>query len=84
MRGASILVAAAGAIAVLAGTISPAKAWYDRWGRWHPNHPPPPRAYYPPAYYRPPPPAYYAPPAYYRPPPVWGYGPGVSIGVRIP
>ena len=83
MRGATILVAIAGAITMLIGTISPAKAWYDQWGRWHPN-----RRYYPPPgyYYRPPPPpVYYAPPAYYRPPPpVYGYGPGVSIGVRIP
>jgi hypothetical protein len=81
MRGATILVAAAGAVTMMVATMSPAKAWYDQWGRWHPDHhwhngyayAPPPPVYYrpPPAYYRPPPPAYYGPP-------------GVSIGVRIP
>jgi hypothetical protein len=87
MRGATFLVAVVGAVTVLLSTMTPAHAWYDQWGRWHPNHrwgppgPPPPGYYYRP----PPPPVYYAPPAYYRPPPpVYGYGPGVSIGVRIP
>jgi hypothetical protein len=85
MRGATFLVAIAGAITVLMGTMSPAHAWWDRWHHWHPDRwgpPGPPPGYY---YRPPPPPVYYAPPAYYRPPPpVYGYGPGVSIGVRIP
>ena len=82
MRGASILVALASAIVMVVGIISPAKAWYDRYGRWHPNAPRCAPGY---CYRPPPPPVYYTPPAYYRPPPpVYGYGPGVSIGVRIP
>ena len=62
------------------GAVSPAHAWYDRWGRWHPNYY---RRYYPPPgyygdlpppgyYYRPPPPVYAPPPVYVRPP---YYGP---------
>jgi hypothetical protein len=67
-------------------TPTPAKAWYDHWGRWHPNayrRYPPPRFYGgyrpPPYYYRPPvylpPPAYVVPPPYYRPPPPVFYAP---------
>jgi hypothetical protein len=31
-----VFVSAAGLAAL--GTASPAHAWYDAWGRWHPNH----------------------------------------------
>jgi hypothetical protein len=56
--------------------VSPAHAWYDRWGLWHLNeyrcYPPPPYwAYRPPRYYGPPvyapPPVYYPLPLYYPP-----------------
>ena len=69
------------AMLAIMGAASPAHAWYDRWGRWHPNYyrPYPPPAYWayrpPPRYYPPPvyapPPVYYAPPPNYRPPPVY-------------
>ena len=51
---------------------TPANAWYDRWGRWHPNYY---RRYYysyaPPPWYRPPPPPWYYRPRYYAPPPAY-------------
>jgi hypothetical protein len=66
----ALLVIATGLVSV-----SPAHAWYDRWGYWHPNHN---RRYYayqppPPRYYRPP--VYVAPRPYYRPPPRYYYRP---------
>ena len=43
-----------GGLGVMAAS-SPAQAWYDHWGRWHPNH------YHHPTYYQ----RYYRPPVYY-------------------
>jgi hypothetical protein len=69
MRALILALAVAGGMVAMAAP-SPALAWYDSWGRWHPNHYrphyPPPRVYSyapPRPYYRP----YYAPPrVYYR------------------
>ena len=44
MRVAIAVLAIVGGLAIQAST--PAYAWYDRWGRWHPN-------YYHPDYYHP-------------------------------
>jgi hypothetical protein len=70
MRLALALLVIASGLAI----ISPANAWYDRYGYWHPSHHyyrhyvyvPPPyyhhRVYVAPhPYYRPPPPVYYRP-----------------------
>jgi hypothetical protein len=85
MRVLLAILVAATCIGVTAAQ-TPARAWYDRAGRWHPNgyrHYPPPARYYgyrpPPYYYRrpvyPPPPVYVVPPPYYRPPPPVFYPP---------
>ena len=71
MRALLILLVVASGLGALAA-LSPAQAWYDRWGRWHPNeyrrYPPPPYwAYRPPRYDGPP---VYAPPPVYYPPPL--------------
>ena len=64
MRALLIVFASAIGLAAL-GTASPAHAWYDAWGRWHPNHH---YGYYHRHYgyygyhHHP---AYYHPPAYY-------------------
>ena len=39
MRALLILLVVADGLAAEAAP-SPAKAWYDRWGRWHPNEDP--------------------------------------------
>ncbi len=80
MRALLMLLVVANALGAMAA-FSPAHAWYDRWGRWHPNYdyrryPPPPYwAYRPPRYYAPPvyapPPVYYPRVPYYPPPPVY-------------
>ena len=67
MRALLMLLVVANGLGALAA-LSPAQAWYDRWGRWHPNdyrrYPPPPYwAYRPPRYYEPP--VYAPPPVYY-------------------
>jgi hypothetical protein len=68
------------------GAVSPANAWYDRWGRWHPDrsrrYDPPPRyyGYAPPPYYRRPPP--YVPPPVYVPPPTIGRSRRVITSTR--
>jgi hypothetical protein len=75
----SVIASGLGAVAA----VSPAHAWYDRWGRWHPDyhrHHYPPPGYYgdvpPPGYweYYPPPP-YARPPVYAPRPPLPYYGP---------
>jgi hypothetical protein len=78
MRVLLLIFALTSGLTALAA-VSPAQAWYDRWGRWHPNyyHRQPPPQYYgyvpPPGYYRfysvPP----YAPPPVYVPQPVLPY-----------
>ena len=93
MKARSILLAAAGALAVT-GLAAPAFAqpydrdWHgdhDHWRGhdWQEHHD---RYYAPRAYYAPPPPVVYAPPpAYYAPPPPVVYAsPGVTFGVTIP
>ena len=89
MRALLILLVVASGLGALAAP-SPAQAWYDRWGRWHPNeyrrYPPPPYwAYRPPRYYEPPvyaPPPVYYPPPYDRPPPPAYYPPSGRPGHR--
>ncbi len=54
-------VVVAGGLGAIAAS-SPAQAWYDHWGRWHPNRHYPHSAYYH-GYYRPP--VYYHHHAYY-------------------
>ena len=71
MRALILALAVTGGVVAVAAP-SPALAWYDHWGRWHPNHYHPyyrhrvysyaPHHYYHP-YYHP----YYAPHhSYYR------------------
>ena len=43
----NLALAAATVMVVGAGTVTPAKAWYDAYGYWHPNH----RYYYDRGYY---------------------------------
>jgi hypothetical protein len=61
MRALVLALAVAGGVVAIAAP-SPALAWYDHWGRWHPNHYH--RYYAPPRVY-----SYAPPPRFYRPPP---------------
>jgi hypothetical protein len=88
MKARSILLAAAGALAVT-GLAAPAFAqphdWHhDHHDHWHGHdryYPPPPRPHYVP----PPPVVYAPPPAYYAPPPPVVYAsPGITFGITIP
>jgi hypothetical protein len=99
MKARSILLAAAGALAITS-LAAPAFAqpydrdWHhdrDHWRghEWRKHHDRDyaPRAYYapPPGYYAPPPVVYAPPPAYYAPPPPVVYRrPGVTFGITIP
>ena len=73
MRVAIAVLAIASGLAIQA--LSPAYAWYDSWGRWHPNYYRPHYYYHPYGYYHPNPhryaygyygPHYYHPHYYYR------------------
>ena len=93
MQRVTTLLAAAGALAVLAAAV-PAQArgwdhggwhghaWHHGWHGphgWHGGYVSGPPAYYPP-------PVYYAPaypaPAYVAPPSVWFSTPGLSVGIN--
>lgn len=92
MKARSILLAAAGALA-MTSLAAPVFAqpydrdWHDdhdgwRGHEWREHHD---RYYAPRAYYAPPPVVYAPPPAYYAPPPPVVYGsPGVTFGITIP
>lgn len=93
MRAFPTILAAAGAIGLMAAASVPARAdwdhhdhgWHHRdwdggWQRgWYR-----PRVYVPPAVvYRPPPRVYYAPPYAYYAPPAYYAAPGVTFGFTI-
>jgi len=78
-------------LATVLGAANPAHAWYDRWGRWHPNY----RRYYAPPYYAPRPWAYRPPPPVWVPPPPYApqplypvpppyYAPWAPPGILLP
>jgi hypothetical protein len=89
IKRVTTLLAAAGAVAMLA-TAGPAMAqdWHhdNHWHghddpHWHGGYGP---GYYaPPVYYAPPPVVYAPPPAYYAPPPAIVFStPGVTVGIN--
>jgi len=91
MKARSILLAAAGALAMTslaAPVFAQPYDWHHDHDHWHGHGDRGYRGgyYAPRAYYAPPPPVVYAPPqAYYAPPPPVVYGsPGVTFGITIP
>lgn len=89
MRTFPMILAAAGAIGLMAAAAAPAKAdWDHHWHGWHrpywhhgwSYH----RWYRPPVViYRPPPRVYYPPPYAYYGPPAYYAAPGVTFGFTI-